>query len=150
MPATHESFNQIAPVNEKQIEFGRQIGIDLAGRSLNVARAMIADVIQRDFSGLPDLGSPTERQVSLAKKFDHDISNTTRRVGDAIIADLMLRLNFEAIDCQGLAPDVVVVNKHDKLQRKSVISSISSDGTVYFRGGNGARAWARSLIKCDD
>jgi hypothetical protein len=71
-------------------------------------------------------------------------------VGDAIINDVMTELNDEAISSQRLARDVVVANKHDLLRRKFVISSITDDGTVFFRGGNGARAWARSLIRVDD
>ena len=33
------------------------------------------------------------------------------------------------------------------VQRKLVISSIQPGGTVYFKGGNRARAWARSLVR---
>ena len=111
---------------------------------------MIEDAIQRDFLCDQDLGVPTPKQVELAAKFQRDISGVSRRVGDAIINDLMTNLNCEAIKREKLAPGVIVVNKHDLLQRKRMISSITTDGTVYFRGGNGARAWARSLIRSED
>ena len=62
-----------------------------------------------------------------------------------MIDDLMTELNHEAIEEQRLQPGVEVVNTHDISQTKFVISSIQDDGTVYFRGGNGQRAWARSL-----
>jgi hypothetical protein len=105
--------------------------------------------IQRDFLLDQDLGAPTAKQVELAAKFQRDISGATRRVGNAIIDDLMTDLNLEAIGREKLAPGVAVINKYDSLKRKYVISSITADGTVYFRGGNGAKAWARSLVRSD-
>jgi hypothetical protein len=137
-------------VTEAQIQFGRRIGLDLAGKTVRVAQAMIEDAIHCQFYARNDLGEPTPKQIELARKFSHDTSTVSRRVGDAIIDDIMTQLNCEAIANQRLAPDVVVTNKHDQLGRKFVISSITEDGTVYFRGSNGAKAWARSLIRADD
>ncbi len=137
-------------VNKAQIAFGQRLGLDLAGKSVGEARAMIEDAIQRDFLTDEDLGSPTPKQVELAAKFQRDISGKSRRVGNAIINDLMKALNDEAIRRERLAPGVVVINKHDPLRLEHVISSIAEDGTVYFRGGNGARAWARSLLRSDE
>ena len=134
---------------EKQIQFGRRIGLDLAGKTVGIARAMIEDAIDCQFYGRNDLGEPTPKQIELARKFDRDISTVSRRLGDAIVDDIMTQLNLEAIASQRLARDVVVTNKHDQSGRKFVISSITDDGTVYFRGGNGAKAWARSLIHAD-
>ena len=59
----------------------------------------------------------------------------------------MTELNLAAIQRERLATGVTVKNKHDVVQRKLVISSIQPGGTVYFKGGNGARAWARSLVR---
>jgi hypothetical protein len=114
------------------------------------ALAMIDDLVQRDFLGDQDLGAPTPKQIELAAKFQRDISRATRRVGQAIIDGLMTDLNHIVIQGQRLEPGVVVINKHDALRKKLVISSITTDGLVYFRGGNGAKAWARSLIRSDD
>lgn len=137
------------PVTEAQIEFGHRLGIDLSGRSINVALAMIEDSIDTQFHGRNDLGAPTPKQVQLALRFGQDISAVSRRVGNAIVDDILTTLNHEAIVSQCLAPDVVVVNKHDTLARKRVISSIREDGTVYLRGGNGARTWARNLVRVE-
>jgi len=137
-------------VSEAQIEFGRRIGLDLRGKSVAVARAMIEDQILSQFYGRNDLGNPTPRQIELARKFGHDISSVSRGVGDAVIDDIMTQLNHEAIAEQRLAPGVVVINKHDRIGQRFVISSIKEDGTVFFRGGNGAKAWARSLTRVDD
>ena len=137
-------------ITEAQIQFGMRVGADLRGKSVGVARAMIDDAIEGQFHGPNDLGQATARQIELAKKFGIDISDESRRVGNAIIDDIMIRLNNEAIIREGLAPGIVVINSHDPLNRKRVISSIRSDGTVFFRGGNGAKAWARSLVRVDE
>lgn len=134
-------------VNDSQIAFGISLGLDLTGKSVRVAQAMIEDLIDTQFHGRNDLGRPSTKQQMLAQRFGHDISCASRRVGDAIISDIMLKLNHDAIAEHNLAPGVTVVNKHDRLQQPRVISSIKEDGTVYLRGGNGARAWARSLSR---
>jgi hypothetical protein len=137
-------------VTEAQIIFGKRLGLDLSGKPVGEAKAMIFDVIERDFHGTTDLGTPTPKQIALAAKFQRDIAGATRRVGDAVINDLMIDLNYQAIEREKLAPGVVVINRHDPLRKRHVISSINDDGTVYFRGGQGKKAWARSLIRNDD
>ena len=137
-------------VTEAQIAFGRRLDLDLTNKSLGEAEAMIYDVIRRDFHGMIELGSPTPKQIELAAKFQRDISGVTRAVGDAVINDLMADLNQQAIERERLAPGVVVVNRHDSFPRKYIISSIKEDGTVFLRGGQGKKAWARSLIRSDD
>jgi len=133
-------LDRIPMVSNAQVAFGRRLGVDCSEKSVSVAWAMIEDVIQQDFWGAAELHVPTPKQIALAAKFGHDISNSSRRVGAAVIADLMHQLNLDAISEQGLSPGVMVVNKYDSFDRRLVISSIAEDGTVYFKGGNGNRA----------
>ena len=46
-------------VTKTQIAFGQRLGLDLAGKSVGEAQAMIEDAIQRDFILDHDLGAPT-------------------------------------------------------------------------------------------
>jgi hypothetical protein len=137
-------------VSDEQIAFGRRLGLALESKSVSEALAMIHDAIDRDFLGLSDLGEATPKQLEFAAKFQRDLSHVSRRVADAVVGDLMIELNLAAIQRERLAPGVTVKNKHDIVERRLVISSIQPDGTVYFKGGNGARAWARSLIRIGD
>jgi hypothetical protein len=137
----------VSLVIEAQIEFGRRFGPDLSGKTVSVALAMVHDAVDTQFHGRNDLGEPTPKQIELARQFGQDISAVSRRVGDAVVDDIMTNLNQEAIASQHLERGVVVTNKHDFLSRKFIISSIGEDGTVYFCGGSGARAWARSLVR---
>ena len=138
-------LKHIPRVSDDQINFGVKLGLDLRGCTLSVAAARIEDAIDIGFHGASSLGNPTPRQIALAAKFGYEIAGLSRREGDAVIDDLMTELNHETIEGEALAPGVAVVNIHDIVGRTFVISSIHPDGTVYFRGGNGQRAWARSL-----
>lgn len=140
-----KELKHIPRVDENQVAFGTKLGLDLSNCTISVAEARIENVIDIEFRGVTNEGKPTEKQIALAAKFGYDIAGLSRREGDAIIDDLLTELNYETIKSEGLAPGITVVNIHDILKMPLVISSIYPDGTVYFRGGNGKRAWARSL-----
>jgi hypothetical protein len=145
-----KSLDAIPIASSDQVTLGRRLGIDFSGKTVSVAWAMIEDVIQKEFWGNTTLGSPTQKQIELAFKFGYDISTLSKRVGTAIIGDIMRQLNLEAIAEQKLEPGMVVTNKYDVLATRMVISSIAEDGTVFFRGGNGRHAWARNLCKVEE
>lgn len=144
-----KQLTKIPTVNERQVEFGHKLGLDLAECTISVALAKLQDRIDIEFWDKKELGRPSEKQIHLAAEFGYDISNTTARVGSAIVDDILEQLNSESICAQGLKPGDRVRNKWDSLERTWVISSIQEDGTVYFKGGNGQRAWARNLVKVD-
>lgn len=140
------NFENIDKVSEYQVKFCRSIGIEVEGDTIGIAAAKIEEKIQISFWNNSELGKPTTKQVALANKFGVNIENMSRIVGDAIIYDIMIQLNANAIKSQNLKPGCQVKNKNEQNGSIYVISSISPDGTVYFKGGNGKRAWARSLV----
>jgi len=140
-----KTLKHIPRTSDDQARFGEKLGLDLRGCTLSVASARISDAVDIGFHGALDLGNPTPKQIAFAAKFGYDIAGLSRREGDAVVDDLMTELNHEAIEAERLAPGVTVVNIHDSIGRPFVISSVHPDGTVYFRGGNGRKAWARSL-----
>jgi hypothetical protein len=139
-----KALPNIPIVNDAQVDFGIKLGVNLRGCTVTVAAALIEDAIDLDFWG-KELARPTPKQIALAATFGHDISSSSRRVGDAVIGDLMEQLNPDAIAREQLTAGTVVINVHDPIGMQHTISSITPDGTVYYRGGNGQRAWARSL-----
>ena len=132
--------------SRKQIVFCMQLGIDVEGNTVGVANAKLLEEVQKSFWGIEQLESPTEKQIELAAKFSIDISIMSRVVGSAYLNDIMSQLNHNTIREQKLRPGLHVFKRYDSLEMEYVISSISEDGTVYFKGGNGQKAWARSLI----
>lgn len=144
-----KALKHIPVVSEQQVEFCQRLGISVAGDTVSVALAKLEDAIDTQFHGKTDLSMPTDRQIALAAQFGFDISSWTRREAEAIIADIMMELNFESIEEQGLASGVSVVNRWDRFRDVEVISSIHADGTVFLKGGNGKRAWARNLKRIE-
>ncbi|MGB6213576.1 hypothetical protein [Pseudomonas mandelii] len=138
-------LSKIQLTSKSQISFGKRLGLDLAGKSTGVARAEIDDALTINFHGVNDLGSPSEKQCALALKFGFDISSSSKNVGTAVIDDIMHQLNMEAIEKHQLTPGLTVRLARRPYERQYTISSITTNGTVYFKGGNGQRAWARSL-----
>ena len=143
------NFSDIELVSENQIAFCKKLGLDVSGDSVGVAAAKIEEAIQQQFWGIEVKDSPTSKQITLANKFGIDISGMSRLVGNAVIDDIMSQLNANAIKEQGLRPGLRVRKSHDRTGREYVISSISPDGTVFFKGGNGQRAWARNLVSLE-
>ncbi len=143
-----KELKHIDLVNNQQIEFCRKLGIDVTGDTVSLAAAKIYGIMRRDFFG-EELGRPSEKQIALAKKFGFDISQCSQIEGNAIIDDLMSELNHESIEKQKLGPGVEVINKWDDLKRVYTISSIREDGLVFFKGGNGKKAWARNLERIE-
>lgn len=136
-------LTKVGKVSPEQVEFGKRIGLDLNGCTVNVAIARIQDAIDQLFWG-KSLGQPTAKQVALADKFGYDLRGETRRVAHAIIDDLMLQLNREAIEEHDLKPGAKI--RHVQNGNEYVISSVQDDGMVFFKGGNGKKAWARNLV----
>ena len=139
-----KKLTHVRLVDEGQITFGARLGLDLRGSTIGVAAARIEDCIHSEFHG-ETLLRATAKQAELAAKFGYDITNSTRRIAHAVIADIMEQLDREAIIAEGLVPGVAVTNIHDKRPRQYVISSVQPDLLVYFKGGNGKKAHARSL-----
>lgn len=138
-------LTDIPKVNEAQVRFAENLGINVTSNTVHQAAARIEECILLAFWGVADMGHPTPKQVALGEKYGFDIKNCSRIFGDAVIDDIMLQLNKSAIRELNLAPSVRVMRVSDSLERQETISSIGEDGTVYFRGGNGGRAWARNL-----
>ena len=142
---TKKALKYAPYVSDSQVAFGEKLGLDLRGCTVSVAKARIMVAIDEYFPGSVDARRPTEKQVAFAAKFGYDISNLSRKVADVVVEDLMTELNHEAIEAENLAPGVTVFKVYDPSGPSFVISSIADDGTVYFKGRQGSKAWARNL-----
>jgi len=132
----------------KMIEFGRRLGLDLNDCSISVASAMLDDLISREFWG-DEIVPCSMKQINFASSLGLNVEGLSLRVASAMIGDVLQNKNIEAIFQLDLKPGISVMRKNDIIKRVFVISSISDDGTVYFKGGNGNRAWARNLVKVE-
>lgn len=138
-------LRHIPRVTPSQVRFGKKLDLDLRGCTVSVAEARIDDVIESEFYDRLDPRRPTPKQIAFAAKFGYDIAQLSRREADAVVDDLMTELNRETMEAEQLSPGVPVTNIHDSRETVYVIPSIKEDGTVYLKGGEGRKAWARSL-----
>ena len=134
----------VEKVSADQIKFGQKLDLDLSELSIGVAKALIDDYSDKYFFKI-ELKQLTVKQIMYAHDLGFDISKMTKRQGEAFLNDILYQKNFETIKKERLNPGVRVKNIHDKFNRVEVISSIAKDGTVYLKGGDGKRAWARNL-----
>ena len=136
---------RIAYVSPAQVAVGKKLGLELEGKSVRVADAIIKEYLLVNFWGMPAPGKPTDQQCAFAMEFGFDIQSLSFTVGSAVVRDIIDHLNKEAIEQHHLEPGTIVRFRRHPEKNEFVISSISPDGTVYFKGGKRQKAWARSL-----
>jgi len=93
---------------------------------------------------------PTDKQTDYARTLGVDISHDSYRVGAAKLDDALALLDMRQIAQQELGPGVKVRLKSRPGYPPRVISSIQDSRLVFFRGGGGAKAWARNCIRVDE
>ena len=132
-------------ITKKQKEFAHLIGIDTNDDNENVLYARIIDFIDQNIFNKINTKKLSEKQIAFALKHGIDITNENYSVGNVIIDQIMEKLDMESINRQDLkVGDKVYMRDH--LNNEYVISSIK-EGIVYFKGGNGAKAHARNIVK---
>jgi hypothetical protein len=137
-------MDKLIRANERQIEFGRLLGLDFSGITIRVASAMIRETIDKNFNG-EELKMASEKQIALGVKFDLDFSKLTTRVASAYIKDILEALNYKSIEEQNIKPGDYVVNKYDESKKEYIVSSINKEGYLYFKKSGGGSA--RYMIK---
>ncbi len=143
------------PVSEAQIELAGRVGVDVGGDSFDVAAARLLDAVALALGYEPAAPS-SERQRSFAESLGCDVSNDSKRIASARIGDALFGKNQEAIANLGLKPGDRVIRVHQfefdgelrTLEQEYVISSIQTNGRVFFKGGNGQGAWPTQLRRC--
>lgn len=126
-----------------QKEIAGRLGIQIASSSFNVAAAQIEQAIAPALWHEPDLGDATSRQIEYAASLGIDVSKDSKRVASARIQEQQDIRNKTLIREMGLRPGTVVYWK--RYERKMVISSISQNGRLWFKGGNGYGAFPHEI-----
>jgi hypothetical protein len=142
-------LDRLVRTNERQIEFGRLLGLNFTGLTFNIARAMIDESVDKNFMG-KEQKMATAKQIELGKKFNLDFSNLSSGIASAHIKDIMEALNYKSIDEQDIKPGDYVINKYDENKTEHIVSSIDEKGHIYFKNkykSKGAGGDARYLIK---
>ena len=131
------------PATDFQKDLAHRLGIAIDETSFAVASAQLAVILAPAIWQKPDSGPATSKQVAYAATLCIDVSGDAKRVASARIQVRQDERNRKLIDEMGLAAGVVVFsNEH---HREMVISSIASNGRLWFKGGNGSGAFPHQV-----
>ncbi|MBY8252737.1 hypothetical protein KW526_09280 [Vibrio fluvialis] len=133
-------------VTDKDIDFANLIGIDISLFSKVVAVAALEDHIRKKILGEEFLPA-SEAQHDFASKLGIDITAHSRNMASAKISEKLDENNEESIRSQNLKKGDLVRKIYGDTGKTYEISSIQSDGVVWFKGGQGQKAWASNVKK---
>lgn len=142
--------------SQAQKKLASVFDIDITNDTFDVAAARLLDEVATAIGHEPAEPS-SDRQRAFAASLDQDVTEDTKRVASAKIGEALFVRNQEAISNLGLRPGDQVIRltqfEYDgelrSFEQIFVISSIQSNGRVFFKGGNGQGAWPTQLRKLE-
>lgn len=148
-----ERYKYVPTATPFQVDIGHRLGLDLAGETYAVAAAKILDVVGAAIGDTRRYEHPTEKQIAFGNTLGADVRNQTFRVASAMLEDALLERNKRAIEQMDLKSGDLVVKRHrfehigkvHEWEQEFVVSSIRSDGLVYFKGSGCRCAWASTI-----
>ena len=113
----------------------------------------IVNSIKKVFDFPVDSRPATRKQIAFAELFHVDVFEYTVEMASMVLGKITEREDQESINRQSLKPGDSVRIQYKKHEYSSdgfiyIISSIKH-GLVYFKGGNGKRAFARNVRKVE-
>jgi hypothetical protein len=140
----------LPPATPEQKTVAGKLGINVAGDTFAVAAARILDVVGSAIGDERRYDTPTDKQIRFARELGADISHDSFRVGSAKLDDALALLDMRQIAELKLGPGVKVRLRSRPDGPDRIISSIQDGRLVFFRGGGGAKAWARNCVRVDE
>ncbi|MDP2603067.1 MAG: hypothetical protein Q8S00_10800 [Deltaproteobacteria bacterium] len=137
-----------------QKNIAAKLGIDVSDDTHDVAAARIHDAVATAIGQLPPKRS-TARQRKFAEEIGIKVSKDTIRVASARIGDKLSQDNRHALQALNLKPgDEVALLEDFEIdgiatdpRQRFIVSSIGSNGRVYFKGMNCPGAWPSQIKK---
>jgi hypothetical protein len=132
------------------------LGIQLLrGDSRSVAAARILDHVGPAIDARHQEGPPTPRQLAFARSIGLDVSQWSRRVASAKIAEALRKANKATLRRLRLKPGDSVLRRtlvefdeqRIEMTEQFTVASIHPNGRVYFTGSQGHGAWPLQLEK---
>ena len=131
------------PTSQAQHAVARKLGIHIDNSSFAVAAAQIQTALAPVLTGEAEPRRASVRQVAYASSLSLDVSHDSMEVASVRIQERLDERNAALIREMKLAPGVRVAWK--KMRREMVISSIASNGRLWFKGGNGNGAFPHEV-----
>jgi len=146
-----------APVTAKQLEVGELLGLDLSQDTWAVARARILDLVGTAINREEPYDQPTAKQIAWARSLGIDVTEQSYRVAYAMIQDALWERENQLIRQMKLRPGDTVAREREydhegeiqKRREEFVVSSISENGRLYFKGTGSKSGWPSQFTKID-
>lgn len=143
------------PVTAFQIQVAKALKMDVSADTENVAAARIRDFVAEAIGDRHAKRPASSKQTAFAAALGIDVRDDTMNVAYAKIEDVLRTLNHAAINQLSLKPgDRVRHRKKFEIDgtvrihfRDHVVSSISENGRVYFKGMGCQSGWPTDLEK---
>jgi len=130
---------------KKQMEFAEKLNIYVSKNdTYRTLKANLLDEIS-DAIEVRVKSQPTEEQSSYAKSLGITFNKDSFRLLSAKIADELEKRNMDALKTLNLKIGDVVLKKGMIIIKPLTVSSIKSNGKIYFKGGGGKQAWASQI-----
>lgn len=145
------------PATPQQHKLAGLLSVSLVADSLDTAAARLLDAAAEALGFEPAQPS-SARQRAFAESLGANVDQDSKRVASAKIGDLLHELNRNVIIDLDLKPGDRVTrtrrfeyeNEERVFEQEFVVSSIQSNGRVFFKGGNGQGAWPTQLRKSEN
>lgn len=138
---------------QEQIEIARLFDLDSSNDIPEIVFIKIVNSIKNVFNLPVDSRPATRKQIAFAELFHVDVSNYTVEMASMVLRMITEREDQESINSQSLKPgdSIRIQYKKHEYSSDGIIYTISSikRGLVYFKGGNGKRAFARNVRKVE-
>lgn len=140
--------------SQEQTAIALRLGLDVREDSADIAAARIYDTVAVALGHEPPAPS-TDRQREFAASLGQDVTTDSQRVAGAKIGEALQERNKRVLAELNLKPGdrVVRIDRFEHngewktIEQDFVISSIQSNGRIFFKGGNGQGAWPTQVRK---
>lgn len=133
---------------KRQIEIAKIHDISIDESSFRIAAAQIYEELIDVFEYEYEIEPATQKQKEFAEDLGIDVSNDSKSLANTKISVAVDKQNWERIEKLGLEPGVKVRYKKGANifgQTTHVISSISDNARLWFKGGQGKGAFPHEI-----
>ena len=138
-------------VSEEVLKLAKYLGIDCSDTNYaSIIKVRVMNAIGQMFGDDRKEAKSSRKQIDYSKREGlGDVSGFTMEEVSALIYEKLHFLDIKSVEEQDLKAGNRVIFRDYPVRGFLVISSVK-DGIVYFKGGNGSKAFARNVIKLQE
>jgi hypothetical protein len=132
---------------EEQIQISKKLGINVAKDSSIIAAAKIESEVFEAIYPDVERREATEKQKDFLAALGVTTKSNDFIIVSALIDEELQKRNIAAIKKLKLKAGDIIISEQYGHEKEDVISSISSNYRIWFKGGQGRGCWPSKVIK---